>query len=379
MNRPTVLDLFSGCGGMSWGLHKAGFDVIGGVDIWDQALETFKNNHPDATVIKQDISDVSPGDFEKLIPALKRSGVDCIVGGPPCQGFSKNVPATYRFLKDPRNQLFRRFLLYIDHFRPKFVVMENVAEIYNAYGGQVKEEIVTSLEGMGYSVNVKVINVAEYGIPQNRRRCFFLASNVLADPVFPNATHGDQEVLGLFGKISKYVSAWSAISDLPTLYNGEGFEPMPYQAEPMNEYQKVMRRDSLEIWDHITRNLKQKQYDRVNSLKPGQGLKELPLNLRPKSGYSGAYGRLDMEMVAPTITRWVFHPGSGRYCHPREPRLITIREAARIQSFSDEFRFSGSYIKKAWQVGNAVPPLMMFLIAEKIMESFRQDVSQACV
>jgi DNA (cytosine-5)-methyltransferase 1 len=112
--------------------------------------------------------------------------------------------------------------------------------------------------------------------------------------------------------------------------------------------------------------LNQKQFSRIASIGPGEGMRELPDELRPAAGYSGAYGRLDFEMVAPTITRWVFHPGSGRFCHPREPRLLTIREAARLQSFTDDFRFTGTYIEKAHQVGNAVPPLLMRALAPAI-------------
>ena len=127
-----------------------------------------------------------------------------------------------------------------------------------------------------------------------------------------------------------------------------------------------MRKDADALYDHITRKLRETQFARISSLDAGQGIKDLPKKLRPKSGYSGAYGRLDFEMIAPTITRWVFHPGSGRYCHPREVRLLTIREAARIQSFSDDFRFTGTYIEKSHQIGNAVPPLFMQNMATNI-------------
>jgi DNA (cytosine-5)-methyltransferase 1 len=159
---------------------------------------------------------------------------------------------------------------------------------------------------------------------------------------------------------------------LPVLLNGEGYEPMAYDQEPGNDFQRAMRRGAVALYDHKTRRLNEKQFARVSALGPGEGLKELPEELRPRSGYSGAYGRLDFEMVAPTITRWVFHPGSGRYCHPREARLLTIREAARLQSFSDDFRFTGTYIERAHQVGNAVPPLIMEALAPAIEASCRE-------
>lgn len=365
MSKPKVIDLFSGCGGMSWGLHRAGFDVLAGIDKWDRALETFQLNHPTACPIEADIANLDPYSVISMLE-LEQGELDCLIGGPPCQGFSKNVPASYRFLEDPRNQLYRDFLRFVEAMLPKVVVMENVAEIYNAYDGTVRIEIVENLEKLGYEVEVAVLYAPDYGVPQRRRRCFFFASRTGIKPVLPPATFGPEQVNTLFGKIEQYHSAWSAISDLPVLENGEGYEPMEYDQEPQNAYQLEMRKGSKALYDHITRKLNEKQFARISSLDPGQGIKDLPKKLRPKSGYSGAYGRLDFEMIAPTITRWVFHPGSGRFCHPREVRLLTIREAARLQSFSDDFKFTGTYIEKSHQVGNAVPPLIMQNMATNI-------------
>ena len=292
--------------------------------------------------------------------------LDCLIGGPPCQGFSKNVPAAYRFLEDSRNQLSQDFLRFVDEMRPKVVVMENVAEIYNAYEGIVRQEIIDSLGKLGYEVDVDNLFAPDYGIPQRRRRCFFFASRTGVFPLLSPPTFGKVASTTLFGQVQSHRSAWSAISDLPVLQNGEGYEPMDYELPALNAYQILMRSNSNALYDHVTRKLNTKQYTRIASLEPGQGLKNLPKEIRPKSGYSGAYGRLDFEMVAPTITRWFFHPGSGRFCHPHEVRLLTIREAARLQSFSDDFVFTGTYIEKSHQVGNAVPPLIMQSIAVNI-------------
>lgn len=360
-----VLDLFCGCGGMSWGLHKAGFEILAGIDNWRPALNTFSLNHPNAETIEADLHVLPPRDVRMRL-GLQVGELDCLIGGPPCQGFSKNVPATYRFLEDPRNQLFRSFLAFVEEFCPKTVVMENVAEIYNAFGGQVSSEIIDTLEQLGYKVEVKVILAADYGVPQQRRRCFFFGSRTDVPPKFPEPMYAPKEEIDLFRTLAPYRSAWDAISDLPVLHHGEGYEPMEYDKEPVNDYQALMRSDSSVLYDHVARKLTETQLARIESIKPGQGLKDLPDHLRPKSGYSGAYGRLDYESPAPTITRWVFHPGSGRFSHPREPRVITIREAARIQSFSDDFRFTGTYIEKAHQVGNAVPPLFMTILAPYI-------------
>jgi DNA (cytosine-5)-methyltransferase 1 len=155
------------------------------------------------------------------------------------------------------------------------------------------------------------------------------------------------------------------------LENGEGAIEMKYDKKPQNEFQKLMRNGNTILYDHITRELKGVQIERMKSIKAGQGIKDLPEQIRPKGGYSGAYGRLDFSNVAPTITRWVFHPGSGRYGHPKNERLISIREAARIQCFTDDFKFTGTYIEKAHQIGNAVPSLFMYKLSEPILEALR--------
>lgn len=356
MSQYNVLDLFCGCGGMSWGLSKKGFNIIAGFDIWDIALQTYHYNHKNAKAINMDITDVDP------INALRENdinpnNIDVIIGGPPCQGFSKNTPASWRFLEDPRNQLYKSYLRFVKEINPKVVVIENVAEIYNAFNGIVKNEIIDTLTEYGYKVKVKIINMSKYGIPQKRRRCFFFASRV-GVPNFPVEKETN-------------LSGWDAISDLPVVNQGEGYDGMSYDLEAVNEYQKHLRKGSTELYNHIANVMKPTQTARIASIGPGQGLKDMPVELQVKGGYSGAYGRLDYISVAPTITRWVFHIGSGRFAHPREVRGITMREAARIQSFSDDFHFLGSRNDQAGQIGNAVPPYFMEQLADKIIDALQ--------
>lgn len=351
MKTYNVLDLFCGCGGMSWGLFKKGFNIIAGIDIWDVALKTYSHNLKSAVTLNLDITDADPHTVLNDI-GFSSDDIDIIIGGPPCQGFSKNTPASWRFLEDPRNQLYKAYLRFVKIIDPKIVIIENVAEIYNAFGGIVRKEIISTLESWGYKVNVKIISMSRYGIPQNRKRCFFFASKV-GTPIFPD----EQDTC---------ISAWDAISDLPLLNQGEGFEGMPYTMPYSNQYQKHMRESSEKVYNHIANVMRPTQTARIASIGPGQGLKDMPEELRVKGGYSGAYGRLDYSSVAPTITRWVFHIGSGRYAHPREVRGLTMREAARIQSFSDDFHFCGSRNDQAGQIGNAVPPLFMEQLSEKI-------------
>lgn len=358
MGTYNVLDLFCGCGGMSWGLSKGGFKIVGGVDIWNIALDTYKRNHPKAIIFNQDISQIAPDDLLNKMNIDSKT-IDVLVGGPPCQGFSKNTPASWRFLEDPRNQLYKAFLSFVERINPKIVIIENVAEIYNAFGGVVREEIINALQRYGYLVNVKIIDMSKYGIPQKRRRCFFFASRC-GYPSFP------------YEKECK-LSAWEAISDLPVINQGEGHDGMPYTVMPINSFQEHMRKNSNCVNNHIANVLKPLQTKRISSIGPGQALKDMPKEIQVKSGYSGAYGRLDFETVAPTITRWVFHIGSGRYAHPRENRGITMREAARIQSFSDDFYFLGNRINQAGQIGNAVPPYFMEQLAKHIINAIEDE------
>jgi DNA (cytosine-5)-methyltransferase 1 len=291
---------------------------------------------------------------------IEREYIDCIIGGPPCQGFSKNVPRSNRFLEDSRNLLVTRFLEFVRVIRPKIVVMENVAEIVNAFDGAFTDEILTLLRSWGYSADVRIFDAADLGVPQHRRRAFFFGSRC-GNVGFPELSHSrPDDQLSLFpGQMKSYVTVWEAIGDLPSLKHGEGGDQSEYATEPFSEYQKQMRSDTKTLYNHVARPLRPKQYARLSSIAPGEGAKELPDELKPKSYYSGAYGRLTKDMVCRTLTRWMFHPGSGRFGHPVDVRTITIREAARLQSFSDSFVFDGSFTQASSQIGNSVPPIIM--------------------
>lgn len=365
-----VIDLFCGCGGISTGFENEGFQVLLGADLNGRALRTFAHNFPDAQALQVDLNSVNP---KFLLPELnlKSGALDCLVGGPPCQGFSKNVPARNRRMGDPRNRLMLTFLEFVKALQPKFVLIENVAEMLNSYEEAYKSAILEALEGLGYRATVRRLLAADYGVPQLRRRTFFFANRIGVPPSLPKPSRlAPREREGLFThQLPKgYVSVWEAIGDLPTLCAGEGESPCDYPEPPQTEYQKVMRVSAGKLFDHIARALTKPQMDRVKHLRPGEGegVEALPHHLRPKNGYSGAYARLIPDEPARTITRWVFHPGSGRFYHPFDYRVITIREAARLQSFPDWFVFQGTYIQKSHQVGEAVPPLLAQAFAKEI-------------
>ena len=373
-----VIDLFCGCGGLSCGFFQEGFEIIASLDSNAIALKTYQRNFPKTQVVNQDIRDIDPADLRRLLK-LQRGELDCLIGGPPCQGFSKNVVATKRFLDDPRNKLMHVFLSFVREFHPKTVLIENVAEIVKAYDGAVSNEILSELQ-LNYSAEVRVLNAKEYGVPQSRRRAFFLASRV-KDIAFPKALYQPtkkpikREIQpSLFDEPKvQYVNVWDAMSDLPRLENGEGETPCAYLVEPQTRYQEYIREPKLFtkheqylLHDHIARKLTPIQYQRISFLKEGQSMPDLPEELRARKGYSGAYGRLKPGDTANTITKWVFHPGSGRFGHPYDNRVITIREAARLQSLPDWFVFEGTYIQKSNQVGEAVPSLLARALAASL-------------
>jgi DNA (cytosine-5)-methyltransferase 1 len=365
-----AIDLFCGCGGISAGLREAGLEVVAGVDINKKYIQSFAHNFPKASVITEDITKISPKDFLKQL-GKTRDQIQLIAGGPPCQGFSKNVPRSRRYLADPRNLLIKSYLEYCEYIRPPILMMENVAEMKNGFDMAYTEEIEERLAQLGYSVKHVVLNAADYGVPQRRKRAFFLATLSKSGVILPTPTHtklgGIEDLFGNQG----HVTVWEAIGDLPSVEHGSGTELTSYANEPENNFQSIMRKDLNLVKNHVARKLQPKMFERMSFLKPGEGNKELPEHLKTKGGYSGAYGRLTKEMVAPTITRWVFHPGSGRWGHPVDIRTITIRETARIQSFYDSFEFVGSYVDQAGQLGNAVPPLLAEVVAKSLLSTLR--------
>lgn len=379
----TVIDLFAGAGGLTTGFHLAGFQTICAIDKNTKALATFKHNYPQTQlVLAKDIRKVNAREL-RLALQLEREELTAIVGGPPCQGFSRNIPAEYRYLEDPQNQLYKTFLEFVKEFRPLSVVMENVPEILKAYKGTVREEITIQLEKMGYGVTSASLNAANYGVPQTRARAFFVGCLNSSAPTLPKHTHhgnfqslkpNQQSIqLNLLQPVaSSIITVKDAIGDLPALEAGEEYTAQAYICEPQTDYQRLIRSDSNKLVNHIARELSPIQMSRARALKEGQDARDLPPDLAPKKHYSGAYGRLYWDKPARTITKWVFHPGSGRFFHPIQDRTITIREAARLHSYPDNFHFLGSYTEMAGQIGESVPPLLAKVIAECIHQRCRR-------
>lgn len=363
-NKLKIIDLFAGVGGISIGFQKAGFEVVVANEYKSDIANTYIKNHPATRMIVEDITKIKSSDLVK-----KAERIDVIVGGPPCQGFSmagRRIRNDGAFLNDPRNELFKEFLRIVGDIKPKVFVMENVAAMLNMHGGTVKNEIIRLFKKIGYETEVRVLLAAEYGVPQLRKRAVFIGNRIGVDPgmFFPEKTHG---------KNKPYLSVWDAISDLPVIKAGTGEFETDYTINAkLTDYQKERRGKSTKVYNHQATNHDARIIELLKTIKPGQGRVHIPKELQTKSVHSGAFGRLEKDKPAYTITTRFDTPSVGRITHPVSHRALTPREAARIQSFDDNFVFYGSKGSIGIQIGNAVPPLLAKAIALKIKEVFKK-------
>lgn len=349
-----VLDLFCGAGGLSWGMHKnPHFQTTVALDFDEKAAATFRKNMPDTHVIVGDITD--PNVKQQIVLLAKETGVNMIAGGPPCQGYS--MKGKKLGLEDPRNFLFREYLDLVKKLQPEVFVIENVKGLLLSANGWFKNEIIQTIEELGYFVNVDVLNAADFGVPQSRERAIFICSKHSPIPL-PKPT------------VSKRTTVRDAIEDLAYLNSGEGSFEQDYITEAKSAYQIQLRGGSQKLYNHKASNHKQIAIDKLKLIPPEQGKECLPENLHGNQKFKTTWGRLKWDDVSPTIDTRFDASSNGTNNHPFLHRAITPREAARIQSFDDKFIFEGSkvYIRK--QIGNAVPPLLAKAIADQIAESY---------
>ena len=366
----TAIDLFCGAGGLSEGFRQAGFHVLAGQDFDEQAGATFSATHPEAKFIGGPIQNVTP---QQLLTAagVKRGEIDVIVGGPPCQGYS--VYNHQRGANDPRAGLFHEYLRIVKGIQPRWLIMENVTGITSVAGGGVVREIFEGMNSLGYRVNMKVLRAEDFGVPQERRRVFFIATRTDAPILFPEPTHGPSRL--------PFVTVWDAISDLPKLENGDKATPRAYAKEPQNDYQARLRGACTTVQNHSASRLSRINEERMRHIPPGGSWRDIPFDLLPagmklakRSDHTKRYGRPKKTDLACTIlTKCDVHWGA--YIHPVQNRSLTVREAARLQSFPDFFTFHGSSTEQYVQVGNAVPPLLGRCVAESLLAADKSAAS----
>ncbi len=338
----TVLDLFCGCGGMSLGFEKAGYDVLLGIDIWKDALETYKFNHHNSNVLCADMSTLTGDDVSTH---LGSKNVDVIIGGPPCQGFSV---AGKRIVDDERNKLYKGFVRMVAYFKPRAFVMENVPNILSIGGGMVRKSIIEDFSELGYNVNVQVMLASDYGVPQNRRRAVFVGLLDGSTFDFPMPT------------VVAKVTSEDALSDLPECSIEEGGD---YVRQPQSAFQTLMRENSDKVFNHEITIHNDKTKAIISLVPDGGNYKDLPLELQQTRKVHIAWTRLNSKKPGFTIDC-----GHNHHFHYKYNRVPTVRESARIQSFPDDFVFLGNKGSQLKQVGNAVPPLLAAAISAQLLK-----------
>ena len=389
------LDLFAGCGGLSLGLEEAGLKVLWANDNDKNAAETYQNSHPDTRMIPIDIEIFYQQLMSRDSGLPQKGDVDLIAGGPPCQGFSGYN--RHRSSSDPRNSLMEVFLDFVELLRPPYVLIENVPGMLSLNGGRVPELLIRILDEMGYQTKLGILQAGHYGLPQNRWRVFIWgAQRGRRLPAFPQPTHlfprttifgakafrqcvvkapGESE--DLFWKPLPTVTVADAVFDLPPIRNGGGADEMEYGKGPDADYQRALRSDSLQLWDHRCQKLGELMYARCCAIpkRPGAGWLDLPHHLKPKNllrhgdkRYDNRFGRLHQSGTFNTILSRP-HPYWGRVFHPTQNRVISVRESARAQGFPDSLRFCGGLSSRYMQVGNAVPPPLARALAAELLRA----------
>ena len=345
-----ILDLFCGAGGFSYGMEKnPQFKTVVSLDNDPYVYDTFKKNMPECEVIIGDITQLEIK--HKVVASAKEHGVNMIIGGPPCQGYSNKGKKLG--LDDPRNFLFREYLSFVQELHPEIFVIENVKTLLSASKGWFREEIVNAIKELGYHVNFGILNASYFGVPQARERAIFICSK-LNDIHLP------------IGSEANIVTVRDAISDLSYLNSGEGEFLQDYINPPLSNYQVLMRKNSQKLHNHVASKHKQIAIDKLMMIPPEKGKEYLPEALLGNQKFKTTWGRLKWDQVSPTIDTRFDAASNGTNNHPFLHRAITPREAARIQSFDDNFVFLGSKVRIRKQIGNAVPPLMAKAIADQI-------------
>lgn len=352
---PKVIDLFAGVGGLSLGFEQAGFETVLANEFEQSIATSYQLNHPSTEMVVGDIREL---DLNEVFGPL-RSIVDVIIGGPPCQGFSQK--GSRKTIHDERNFLFREFVEVVRLVRPRYFVMENVPNLLTNENGLFKSELISLFESLGYSTSAEVLSATDFGVPQNRRRAVIIGK---LDGKAPEVRR------------SGYTPAtvWDAISDLAYLESGEGTIESLYQKAPRTSLQTELRYGSKKLFNHVATKHSDLALERMSLIPPNCTQKTLPEEHRTKSIYSGTWTRLDSAGVAPTITTRFDTPSSGQFTHPYLNRALTVREAARLQTFPDTFKFVGTKMSQMKQVGNAVPPKLARAVASAIMSDIKGSV-----
>ena len=345
-----VLDLFSGCGGLSYGLAQAGFEIVAGVDDWADSLVTFERNHKGARSALIDLGNFDPKDIEKI----SGPNIDVVVGGPPCQGFSISGK---RNPDDPRNKLYIGFVEVVKHYRPKAFILENVPNLVSMAGGNVKNEIIKEFSDLGYVVQYKILLASDYGVPQNRKRVIFVGVKKNFSFDYPAAN---------FANNRRTTS--DAISDLTEDTLEEG---ATNKSPASTAYQIKMRKNTNKVFNHLISEHSKQTVSTIALVPDGGNYKDLPEELKNIRKVNIAWTRYGSDKPSNTIDT-----GHRHHFHYKYNRIPTVRESARLQSFPDDFIFYGSKTSQYKQVGNAVPPILAEAIGVELKKTLEAEGKQ---
>ncbi len=332
-----IIDLFCGIGGLSLGFEKAGFKVISAVDMWEDAIVTYNHNRKDKVAKVEMVEDFN---IHELPAIVSQQHIDGIIGGPPCQGFST---VGKRDVDDPRNKMYLEFYKAVRIANPDFFLIENVKGMLTLNKGAFVKDLIKRFgpDGLGYTITYKLLNAADYGVPQNRLRVFYV---------------GIKNKKFEFPKPLDYqLTAKDGISDL------EGSTNEKYGSEPQNDFQKVMRGTCAHPYNQDYTQHTEKTISIISKIPDGGNIRSLPPEYWQIRKYNKAFERMGTFKPSNTIDT-----GHRNYFHYSEPRIPTVRESARIQSFPDYFEIVGTRGSQYKQVGNAVPPMLAKIIAEQI-------------
>ncbi|WP_430410248.1 DNA cytosine methyltransferase [Kordia sp.] len=345
------IEIFAGAGGMATGASQAGIDIRLAVENNPYAAQTYLANHKDTTVIIDEIQNIKEFNFER-----KNQQV-VLFGGPPCQGYSYSNRKT-RSNKNPKNWLFKEFIRSINLINPDWIVIENVPGLKKMENGFFLKTICKDLQDLGYTPNAKILNASNFGVPQNRERIFIVASKYGIAFEFPTGNY-----------IESPVTVGDALSDLPKLINGSKENKLKYKSRAKSDYAKEMRQKKRIVTQNFVSKNSHVVVERYKHIQQGNNWKEIPsslmMNYKDHSRcHSNIYRRLSESEPSVIITNY----RKSMLIHPTEDRGLSVREAARLQSFPDDYQFYGSLDQKQQQVGNAVPPLLAKAIFEQILE-----------
>ena len=373
---PTSISLFSGAGGCSLGFQQAGYDIRFAMDIDPDAVNSYRRNF---TGTPYEAADIREFNADTLLQRaqLDRGELDILLGGPPCQGFSS---AGVKAGEDPRNSLLRHYVRLLEEVRPKWFLMENVEGLLtNAGGSHIYHAVAAFLEA-GYSVNVEKVYAQGYGVPQRRKRVLIVGNRLGHDFMFPDP------VTRFTGNIFRKgeITFLTAIGDLPPAAENSN-EAVAFRKQPQNELQAYLRGKAKAVTDHYSPALSKIQLERVQNLRGGQTMKDLPEHLQHESFRRRAFRRVmdgtpvEKRGGAPSGLKRLFSnepsltitsAATREFVHPTEDRLLTLRECARLQTFPDWFEFAGSAASRIQQIGNAIPPILARSVGEHIAEKY---------